>query len=129
MVKTRMAIGVSIPTVSVQGIANNVAGLGSYITSFFGSTAVSPEHTSNKVWNEPINGDAKGMFQVYYQNVHGIPRDDTTLAQDIYKHWQSSMSAVSVYQKQILTGTEPMCEQTFLQGNKRHGNMQQHHSH
>jgi hypothetical protein len=46
----------------------------------------------------------------------------------IYKHWQSLMLAVSVYWKQILTGTDPTCTQTFLQGNERHGNMQQHHS-
>lgn len=78
-----MEIGVSIPTISIQGIVNNVAGLGSYITSFFGSTVALPEHTSNKAWNEPINGDANGMFWVYYQNIHGIPRDKSTLAQDL----------------------------------------------
>lgn len=62
---------------------SSVSGLGSYITSYFGSTAAPPEHTSNKAWNEPINGDAKGMFRVYYQNVHGVSRDDVTLAQDL----------------------------------------------
>ncbi len=62
---------------------NNAAGMGSYIMSFFGRTAAPQEHTSNKAWSEPINGDARGFFQVYYQNVHGITHDDITHAQDL----------------------------------------------
>jgi hypothetical protein len=79
----RMVVAALLSPISIQGNVNNVAGLGSYITSFFGMTAAPQEHTSNKAWSEPINGDAKGMFQVYYQNVHGIPCDDVTLAQDL----------------------------------------------
>jgi hypothetical protein len=37
----------------------------------------------NRAWNEPINQDAKGLFRLYYQNVHGIPCDDVNLLQDL----------------------------------------------
>jgi hypothetical protein len=32
---------------------------------------------------DPINGDTNGAFQVYYQNVHGIHRDNVSLSQDL----------------------------------------------
>jgi hypothetical protein len=41
------------------------------------------KHTPNKGWNDPINGDVNGMFRIFYQNVHGVPRDDVVLAQDL----------------------------------------------
>jgi hypothetical protein len=55
-----MVVGALVSPISMQGIVNNVAGMGSYITSFFGRTAAPQDHTSNKAWSEPINGDAKG---------------------------------------------------------------------
>ena len=58
-------------------------GLRSLISSFFESTEAQPEYKNNRAWNEPINQDAKGLFCVYYQNVHGIPRDDVNLSQDL----------------------------------------------
>jgi hypothetical protein len=72
-----------LPSVSAQGIADSISGLGSYITMYFRTNATPLKHMSNKAWKDPINGDAKGMFQIYYQNVHGVPRDDIDLAQDL----------------------------------------------
>ena len=68
---------------SVRGLAQSAAGLGAYISSYFESTTTTPQYKSNRAWNDPINNDAKGMFRVYYQNVHGVPRDDATLGQDL----------------------------------------------
>jgi hypothetical protein len=51
--------------------------------SFFESTEAQPEYKNNHAWNEPINQDAKGLFRLYYQNVHGVPRDDVNLSQDL----------------------------------------------
>ena len=59
-------------------------GIGISISSYFVSNATPQEHTSNKAWNNPSNGDANGMFQVYYKNDHGVRGDDVTLAQDLY---------------------------------------------
>jgi hypothetical protein len=74
-----MAIGVTIPVVSAQ----TMSGLRSLISSFFESTEAQPENKSNCAWNEPINQDVKGFFRVYYQNVHGVPRNDVNLLQDL----------------------------------------------
>jgi hypothetical protein len=78
-----MTFGVNIPTITVQSIVNNVSVLGSNIMSNFGMNAAPQEHTSNKAWNDPINGDADEMFWVNYQNIHGISCDDVVLAQDL----------------------------------------------
>ena len=80
-----MATGNLLPLVSasVRGLAQSAAGLGAYISSYFESTTTTPQYKSNRAWNDPINNDAKGMFRVYYQNVHGVPRDDATLGQDL----------------------------------------------
>jgi hypothetical protein len=74
-------LGIS-SNVSVRNIVNNVSGLGSYISSYFESTATQPQYKPNREWNDPINKDAKGMFQVYYQNVHGVVYLVTTLQWD-----------------------------------------------
>jgi hypothetical protein len=50
---------------------------------YFKPTATQPQYKLKKEWKDPINNDAKGMFRVYYQNVHGVPRDDATLGQDL----------------------------------------------
>jgi hypothetical protein len=78
-----MVIGVNNPTISVQSALEHYSGLRSYITSFFEPTEAQPEYKANKAWLDKINGDANGAFQVYYQNVHGIPRDDVNLSQDL----------------------------------------------
>ena len=78
-----MVFGVNIPTVTVQSNVNNVFGLGSNVMSYFGTNAAPQEQMSNKEWNDPINGDVNGMFRIYYQNMHGVPRDDVVLAQDL----------------------------------------------
>jgi hypothetical protein len=78
-----MVFGVTNLTVSAQSVHEHYSGLQSYITSFFDSTEAQPEYKSNKVWQDPINRDANGAFRVYYQNVHGIPRDDVSLSQDL----------------------------------------------
>jgi hypothetical protein len=78
-----MTIGDILPSVSAQMIADSITGLGSYITTYFRTNDTQLKHTSNKAWNDPINGDAKGMFRIYYQNVHGVPRDDVALVQDL----------------------------------------------
>jgi hypothetical protein len=78
-----MAIGDILQSVSVRNIASHVSGLGSYISSYFESTATQPQHKPNREWNDPINKDAKGMFWVYYQNVHGVSRDNATVGQDL----------------------------------------------
>ena len=86
IVKNSMAIGdnlLPLVSVSVRGLAQSAAGLGTYISSYFESTTTTPQYTSNRALNDPINNDAKGMFRVYYQNVHGVPRDDATLGQDL----------------------------------------------
>jgi hypothetical protein len=41
------------------------------------------EYKDNQAWNDLINGDAKGLFWVYYQNVHGVPCNDVHLLQDL----------------------------------------------
>jgi hypothetical protein len=51
----------------------------SFITSFFASIEPQPQYS----WNNPINGNLEGMFRVYYQNIHGILRDDVMLDQDL----------------------------------------------
>jgi hypothetical protein len=71
-----MALGDILQSISIRSIASNVSGLGSYISTYFKSTATQPQYKTNREWNDPINKNAKGMFRVYYQNVHGIPRDD-----------------------------------------------------
>ncbi len=76
-----MAIGVTIPAVSAQTIPARMSGLRSLISSFFESTEAQPKYKNN--WNEPINQDVKGLFCMYYQNVHGIPRNDVNLLQDL----------------------------------------------
>jgi hypothetical protein len=78
-----MAIGDILPTVSVQGITKSVAGLGSYISTYFSTNAAPLKHMPYKAWNDPINVDVNGMFWIHYQNVHGVPRDDVALAQDL----------------------------------------------
>jgi hypothetical protein len=78
-----MVFGVTNPTVSARSVHEHYSVLRSYIMSFFDSTEAQPEYKSNKVWQDPINGDANGAFRVYYQNVHGIPRDDVSLSQDL----------------------------------------------
>jgi hypothetical protein len=78
-----MVIGVNNPTISVQSALEHYSGLRSYITSFFEPTEAQPEYKANKAWLDKINGDVNGAFRVYYQNVHGIPRDDVNLSQDL----------------------------------------------
>jgi hypothetical protein len=68
-----MAIGDILPTVSFQGITESISGLGSYILIYFRTNAAPLEYMPNKAWNDPIDGDANGMFRIYYQNVHGVP--------------------------------------------------------
>ena len=53
------------------------------ITNFFHSTAPEPEYKHNDPWNHTINSDAEGMFRVYFQNPHGVPRDMVLLDQDL----------------------------------------------
>lgn len=79
-VTSRMAIGEVLQSTSVR---DSVSGLSSYITSYFTSTAPQTQFTPNRSWNDTINSDADGMFRVYYQNVHGVARDDVSLAQDL----------------------------------------------
>jgi hypothetical protein len=80
-----MVIGDILQSVSAQNIVRNVSGLRSYISMYFKPTATQPQYKFffNREWNDPINNDVKGMFRVYYQNVHGVPRDDATLGQDL----------------------------------------------
>jgi hypothetical protein len=78
-----MANGVTIPDVSIQPISARMSGLRSLISSFFESTEAQPEYKNIRAWNEPINQDAKGLFGLYYQNVHGIPCNDVNLLQDL----------------------------------------------
>jgi hypothetical protein len=61
-VECRMAIRVTVQTASTQTSPERLAGLRSYITSFFELTEAQPECKSNKAWNDPINGDANGSF-------------------------------------------------------------------
>jgi hypothetical protein len=72
-----------LPSVSAQGIADSISGLGSYITTFFRTNATPLKHMSNKAWNNPINGDARGMFQINYHNMHRVPLDDIDFAQNL----------------------------------------------
>jgi hypothetical protein len=78
-----MTIGDILPSVSARRIADSITGLGSYITMYFRTNSTQLKHTSNKAWNDSNNGNAKGMFWIYYQNVHGVPQDDVDLAQDL----------------------------------------------
>jgi hypothetical protein len=112
-----MANGVTIPDVSVQPIPARMLGLRSLIWSFFESTEAQPEYKNNCAWNEPINQDAKGLFCLYYQNVHGIPRDDVNLSK-IYRLLLNTMSVVFVCQKLTLTGTDPTSGLNIYQDNE-----------
>ena len=78
-----MVIGGALQSVSVQNIASSVSGLRSYTSTCFEPNATQPQYKPSREWNDPINNDAKGMFRAYYQNVHGVPRDDATLGQDL----------------------------------------------
>jgi hypothetical protein len=42
-----------------------------------------PNLRTNSAWNHPINDDAAGCFQLYYQNLHGVRRDEVTLDNDL----------------------------------------------
>ena len=53
------------------------------IMNYFTSTKRQPQCKPNEAWNNPINDNAQGMFRLYYQNTHGIPRDDVLLGQDL----------------------------------------------
>lgn len=78
-----MAIGDILQSISVQGIARNVSDLGSCTLSYFRMATPPPLHKANRAWNDPINGDAYGLFWVYDQNVNGVSCDDVTVAQDL----------------------------------------------
>jgi hypothetical protein len=121
-----MANGVTIPDVSVQSIPARMSGLRSLILSFFESTEAQPEYKNNRAWNEPINQDAKGLFRLYYQNVHGIPRHDVNLSQDL-QALAEYMSVVFVCRKLTLTGTNPTSSLNIYQDKERRGNTLQHH--
>lgn len=82
-VSNRMAIGAIIPTISIQDITSHVSGLGIYISSYFMRTDEPQVHSLNRTWHYPTNGNVDGNFWVYYQNVHGIPKEDNLLAQDL----------------------------------------------
>jgi hypothetical protein len=83
MVRLRMALGDILQCISVRSTPSNVSGLGSYISTYFESTATQPQYKTNREWNDHINKNANGMFPVKYQNVHGVPRDDAKLGQDL----------------------------------------------
>jgi hypothetical protein len=78
-----MATGVTIPGISAPTTPEGMSGLRSLISSFFASTETQPKYKDNQAWNDPINGDVKGLFRVYYQNVHGVPCNDVHLSQDL----------------------------------------------
>jgi len=124
-VTNRMTIGVTIPVVSAQTIPERMSGLRSLISSFFESTETQPEYKSNRAWNEPINQDVKGLFHLYYQNVHGIPRHDVNLSQDL-QALAEYMSVVFVCRKLTLTGTDPTSGLNIYQDNVRCGNILLH---
>ena len=54
-----------------------------YITNFFTTPEQPPQYKTNEPWNNPITDDSQGLFRIYYQNVHGIPRDNMLLDQDL----------------------------------------------
>ena len=72
-----MAIGPVRPQ-SVLEAARSLPGW-NHITNYFTSTKTPPTHKPNEAWNNPINNNVAGMFQLYYQNTHGIPRDEVQL--------------------------------------------------
>jgi hypothetical protein len=121
-----MANVVTIPDVSVQPIPARMLGLRSLISSFFELTEAQPEYKNNHAWNEPINQDAKGLFCLYYQNVHDIPRDDVNLLQDLQALAEYDVGCFFC-RKLTLTGTNPTSGLNIYQGNKRCGNTLQHH--
>jgi len=53
------------------------------ITEYLDTTTPAPEYKRNDPWNHPINDDAIGLFRVYYQNPHGVPRDPVSLDHDL----------------------------------------------
>jgi hypothetical protein len=128
MARLRMALGDILQSISIRSIASNVSGLGSYISTYFESTATQPQYKTNREWNDLINKNANGMFWVYYQNVHGVP---VTMPHwdKIFKTWLPSKSGACASLKQILIGTILMSSKIFCQGNERYGNMQPPSSH
>lgn len=110
---SRMVIGVTIPTVSFQGIANCVFGLKSCVMSYFTWTAEQQEHWLNQPWNDPINGDAAGNFRVYYQNVHGIPCDDVSLQQELQALAEYDVGCMCLLETNI-DWNQPYIQSDFL---------------
>jgi hypothetical protein len=103
-----------------------MSGLRSLISSFFESTEAQPEYKNNRAWNEPIIQDAKGLFHLYYQNVHGVPRDDVNLSQDLQALAEYDVGCF-VCRKLTLTGTDPTSGLNIYQDKERRGNTLQHH--
>jgi hypothetical protein len=58
-----MVIGDILQSVSVRNILSNVSGLGSYISSYFKSTATQPQYRPNREWNDPITKMQKECFR------------------------------------------------------------------
>ena len=67
---------------SILGLIQRVPGL-SRITRFLIPATETPNLRTNSAWNHPINDDAAGCFQLYYQNPHGVPWDEVTLDHDL----------------------------------------------
>jgi hypothetical protein len=67
---------------SILGLIQRLLGL-SPITWFLIPATKTPNLRTNSAWNHPINDDAAGCFQLYYQNLHGVPQDEVTLDHDL----------------------------------------------
>ena len=76
-----MAIGIATPDTVLETF-QHIPGVHT-IMNYFTSTKMQPQYKPNEAWNNPINDDAQGMFQLYYQNTHSIPWDDVLLGQDL----------------------------------------------
>lgn len=72
------------------------------------------------------------MFRVCYQNVHGVPRDDVTLAQDLQALDAFEVAKVGClcFSEMKLGWNRPHVKycMTSCHGNARHGHMQLHRS-
>jgi hypothetical protein len=89
---------VTTPMMGFNGDRDVASNRLSYITSYFTSNEPQPQYKTNESWNNPINDNSEGLFRVYYQNIHGILREDVMLDQDLHQggnFWNQNDSFLS----------------------------------
>jgi hypothetical protein len=109
-----MAIGNLLRGSLAETVVRNVPGLG-YITNYLSPTNNEPPaYKPNEPWNHSINEDADGNFHIYFQNPHGVPRDDVSLHQDLQALAEYDVSCYGFAETNLDWGQQYVCTD-FLQ--------------